>query len=184
VSTDATDDGPGLSLSERVERSPIGQLLISGAIALALLATLGTHLPPSAVAQSVGERANQVMHVLGIEQAWGVFAPDPRSTSLAMEARVTFDDGSTAVWRPPSGDKVVSNLRYYRWRKWVERVRSDDYSNTWDQTARWIADRYDDAPADVVRVDLVRRFRENALDDPQPPYSEYTFFTLDLEGGR
>jgi hypothetical protein len=179
VSTDQAPEGErAIPLSERVEQSPTGQLLISGAIALMLLATIGTHLPASAVAQSVGERANQVVHVLGVEQSWGVFAPDPRSTSLEMEARLTFVDGSTAVWRPPDGDKVVSNLRYYRWRKWVERVRSDDYANTWDQTARWIADQYEEP---VARVDLVRYFRENALDDPQPPYSEYTFFSLDLE---
>jgi hypothetical protein len=180
VSTDQAEDERATTLSERVEQSPIGQLLISGAIGLALLATIGTHLPASAVAQSVGERANQVVHVLGIEQSWGVFAPDPRSTSLNMEARVTFADGSAAVWTVPNGDKVVSNLRYYRWRKWVERVRSDDYSNTWEQTARWIAAQYDGRKSPVVRVDLVRFFRENSLDDPQPPYNEYTFYSLDL----
>ena len=179
MSTDETVNQQTVPLSQRVEQSAIGQLLISGAIALFLLATVGTHLPASAVAQSVGERANQVVHVFGMEQSWGVFAPDPRSTSLAMEARLTFADGSTKTWTPPSGDKVVSNLRYYRWRKWVERVRSDDYSNTWDQTARWIAGLYR-SEGSVERVDLVRFFRENSLDDPQPAYSEYTFYTLTL----
>jgi hypothetical protein len=182
VSSDPSEEERALPLSERVERSTLGQILISGAIALAILATIGTHLPSSSVAGSVGERSSQLTHAMGIEQSWGVFAPDPRSTSLDLEALVTFADGSTDRWTMPEGDPVVSNLRYYRWRKWLERVRSDDYSRIWDQTARWIARQYDDDGNPVVSVELIRFFRENALDDPQPPYDSYSFFTLDLRG--
>lgn len=184
MSSDELEAERPLPLSERIERSPIGQVVIGGAIALALLATIGTHLPGSSVARSVGARANELTHAMGIEQAWGVFAPDPRSTSLDMEARITFADGTTDRWTMPDGDVVVSNLRYYRWRKWLERVRSDDYSNVWEQTARWIAGQFDDRDSPVAQVELVRYFRENALDDPQPPFDEYTFYTLELEVDR
>ncbi len=184
MSSDTADGERVRSLAERVEQSSLGQIVISGAIALALLATIGTHLPSSSVSRSVSERSNQLTHAMGIEQAWGVFAPDPRSTSLDLEALVTFADGSTDRWTMPDGDAFVGNLRYYRWRKWLERVRSDDYSNIWDQTARWIARQYDDDDKPVVRVELIRYFRENALDDPQPPYDDYTFFTVELGAER
>lgn len=167
-------------LSERVERSSSGQLIISIAVVLVLLAQVLTHLPPSALDRALGPPANRIIRIFGIEQAWGVFAPDPRSTSLELEARVTFADGSATTWEVPEGPVVGANLRYYRWRKWLERIRSDDFRGLWPATARWVASLYDDGPEPVVRVELVRRFRENAIEGEQPPYQEYTFYTLDL----
>jgi len=168
-------------LSERFERSSWGRTLISALILLLLLAEIGTHLPASALEETVGESAHDVVRALAYEQTWGVFAPDPRPTSLKLEARVTFADGSTATWKPPSGPAIGTNLRYYRWRKWLERVRSDEYSNLWDPTARWIASLYDDRPSPVARVELIRHFRDNVVRGPQPPYAQFTYFTLDLE---
>lgn len=168
-------------LSERVERSSLGRLAISVVVVLVLLSEVGTHLPPSALARAVEPTAHQMVRLLASEQAWGVFAPNPRSSSLQVEARVTFADGSTTTWTVPEGANLVANLRYYRWRKWLERVRSDEYRSTWEPTARWIASLYDDQPTPVVRVELVRRFHENVVEGPQPPWQEYTYFTLELE---
>ncbi|MGH9275495.1 MAG: hypothetical protein ACRDZU_12685 [Acidimicrobiales bacterium] len=168
-------------LSERFERSSLGQFVASAGVVLVLLCQVGTHLPPSAVHRAVGPTANQMVRVLASEQAWGVFAPNPRATSLQVEGRVTFADGSTTVWTLPEGPNLGANLRYYRWRKWLERIRSDSYRDIWEPTARWIASLYEDERSPVVRVDLVRRFRDNALTGEQPPYKEFTYFTLDLD---
>ncbi len=167
-------------VSERVERSPAGRLVISAAIVLVLLVQVATHLPPSALDRALAPTANRVIRMLGIEQAWGVFAPDPRATSLELEARVTFADGSTATWEVPQGPVVGANLRYYRWRKWLERIRSDDFRGLWRPTAAWVASLYDDAPSPVAQVQLVRRFHENAIAGDQPPWQEHVFYTLDL----
>jgi hypothetical protein len=166
------------SLSERVERSAVGRVLISAAIVLVLLAQVATHLPPgSAVHRSVQGRANAAVRLVASEQQWGVFAPDPRTTSLRIEARVTFEDGSTAVWTLPEGARVGANLRYYRWRKWLERVRSDDFEALWEPTARWIASEHDDGPSPVARVELVRLSHENALQGDPLPYDAAVYFT-------
>ena len=167
-------------LSEQFERSSRGRTIISALVVLVLLAEIGTNLPASAVERAVGETAEQAARVIANEQVWGVFAPDPRSTSLKLEARVTFADRSTATWTVPTGPAIGTNLRYYRWRKWLERVRSDEYSNLWDPTARWIAWLYDDRPSPVVRVELIRHFRDNVVRGEQPPYSSFTYFTLEL----
>lgn len=181
MTTDVADTHSDAPLSERIEQSPWGRLAIGAAIVLIIATTVGTHLPASDLAQTVSPRSNEIIRLFGVEQSWGVFAPDPRSTSLGIEGRVTFADGGEAVWTLPSGSRLVGNLRYYRWRKWLERVRSDEYSSTWEPTARWIASLYDDRDSPVVKVELVRFFRENSILNPQPPYDQYTYFTLDVD---
>lgn len=166
------------ALSERVERSSVGQAVISISIVLLLLTGVGTHLPAgSAVHEQVSREANYLSRLVASEQQWGVFAPNPRSTSLRMEGRVTFEDGTTAVWRLPEGARIGGNFRYYRWRKWLERVRSDDFRSLWEPTARWIASEYADGPSPVAEVQLVRFFHENVLRGEQPPYEEFVYFT-------
>ncbi|HJR24781.1 MAG TPA: hypothetical protein VJ804_04865 [Acidimicrobiales bacterium] len=172
------------SLSERFERHALGQVVIGALVVLVILAEIGIHLPPSAIEREVSPTANRVIRLLAAEQAWGVFAPDPRGTSLKLEGRVTFADGSTEVWHLPEGAIVGENLRYYRWRKWLERVRSDQYTDIWDPTARWIASLYDDRDSAVVRVELVRLFHENSIQGPQPPWEEFTYYTLELDPGE
>jgi hypothetical protein len=174
---------PGLG--ERIERSAVAQILIAAAIVLILVAQVATHLPDSAIRDEVGDDASYFTRLTGTEQQWGVFAPNPRSTSLRIEGRVTFEDGSTAVWHLPEGPRVGANLRYYRWRKWLERVRSNDYRSLWDPTARWIAGLYDDGPSPVEKVELVRMFRENRLRGEQPRFEEVVYWTYrpDAEGG-
>jgi hypothetical protein len=126
-------------------------------------------------------RANAAVRLVASEQQWGVFAPDPRTTSLRIEGHVTFADGTTAVWTLPEGARIGANLRYYRWRKWLERVRSDDYTALWDPTARWIADEHSGGPSPVAKVELVRRFHDNTLRGDPLPYREFVYFTYEPE---
>ena len=76
------------ALSERVERSVTGRVVISVAIVLVLLAGVATHLPPgSALHRSLGRTGQHRDPPRGVEQQWAVFAPDPRSTSLEHRGR-------------------------------------------------------------------------------------------------
>jgi hypothetical protein len=170
------------ALSERIERSGPGRVAVSVAIVVVLAAQVVTHLPSDAAAhRSLGAEADLVLRLVASEQQWGVFAPDPRSTSLRLEGRITFEDGSSAVWRPPQGARIGANLRFYRWRKWLERVRADDQRALWEPTARWLAEEHAGGPSPVARVDLVRIFHENAVSGDQPPFEEFTFHTYVVE---
>lgn len=172
-------------LSERFEGSVLGRVLISVLVVVVIGLEIATHLPPSALQRAVSEDAGKAVRVLGIEHAWGVFAPDPRSTSIRLEARVTFADGTTTTWTIPEGPRVGSNLRLYRWRKWLERARSDSYRSIWRPTAEWIASIHSDGPSPVARVELVRHHRTNEISGEQPPWEETTYYVLDLtEEGR
>jgi len=143
-----------------------------------LLAEIGSHLPAgSALYDEVNDEAEFLIRAIATEQQWGVFAPDPRQTSLRLEGRVTFEDGTTALWELPEGPRIGANFRYYRWRKWLERVRSDDFRSLWAPTARWIAREYADRDSPVAKVELVRLFHPNVLVGEQPPYEEFTYCT-------
>lgn len=169
-------------LSERFERSIVGRILISLCVVVVLLAEVGAHLPASALATAVGPTSDRVARLAASEQTWAVFAPNPRSVSLKLDALVTFADGSTARWETPEGPALGANLRFYRWRKWIERARSDDQPALWDPTARWIASLYEGGPSPVAQVELIRRFHENVVEGPQPPWRAYTYYTLYLGG--
>lgn len=164
---------------ERFESSSIGRTIISAAILVVLVAVVVTHLPPSPLRRATDDPARQLLHAVGLEQQWAVFAPDPRRVSLELEARVTYADGSRQVWTPPAGSPWFENLRFYRWRKWMERVRQDDHRGIWEPTARWIADEHERPGNPVVRVELVRRFRDNVVDGPQPEWQEAVFYRFD-----
>ena len=69
--------------------------------------------------------AEPFLGATGLDQNWRVFAPDPRQTSLRLEARVRYANGSSAVWRPPTGDDLVGAYWDYRWAKWLENVTQD-----------------------------------------------------------
>jgi hypothetical protein len=135
------------------------------------------------VQRAVRPTADRAIRVLGSEQAWGVFSPNPRRISIDLEGRVTFADGSTATWEVPDGPIVGTNLRYYRWRKWLERIRADDARRFWEPTATWIASLHEGGPSPVERVELVRFFRDNRVRGPQPSWQQATFFVLDLREG-
>lgn len=110
-----------------------------------------------------------------------MFAPDPRGLVLALEARVTFADGSSRLWQPPSSDPVIGGYWDYRWRKYVENVRLDVRRELWPELAAYVA-RHERGSRRPVRVDLTRRWYE--LLPPggrvplRSPWKEYTFFTL------
>jgi hypothetical protein len=166
--------------SARLERSWIGQLAIGALVAVLLASQVATHLPSSALARATSPSADRALRTLGSEQAWGVFSPDPRRTSLDLEARITFADGTSTTWEVPSGPRVGANLRFYRWRKWLERIRSDQARGFWEPTARWLAEEHAGGPSPVVRVELIRYFRDNAVVGPQPEWQQAVFHTLDV----
>jgi len=170
----------GERLGERIERSLVGHIAIVVGIVVVLVAEVGTHLPASSLRQSLQPTAQRVAQLTATEQTWAVFAPDPRRVSLDLYADITFEDGTTERWTLPEGPIIAANLRFYRWRKWIESARADAQWRLWDPTARWIASLYDGRTSPVARVDLVRRFHDNVIDGPQPPWRTYTYYSLHL----
>jgi len=167
---------------QRFESSRTGQCVLS-ALMLVLVACIALwNLPPGRPRDEVRPVVGTVVQAVGLEQDWALFAPDPRSFSVGVYATVTHRDGRTERWTPPHGGLVLTPYRTYRWQKYVERLRADDYAGLWEPTARWVAKQTGN---DVVRVVLTRTFRDVATPGdgaPRPPTDRYDFYTLDLSG--
>ena len=113
-----------VSFQERVERSRGGRVLISLFVVVTVLTVLTANLPPSHL-QTLLQRADHpYLNGAFLSQDWGVFAPDPRSQTVDIFARVTFADGSHETWQIPARNPVVGEYIDYRWRKWEEWVAS------------------------------------------------------------
>jgi hypothetical protein len=118
-------DEPRRDLSERLEASRGGQLVLSAFVVVVLACIVVANLPESHVRREGLRAAGPLLRASGLDQDWRIFAPDPRRASIALEARITYADGSTVRWRPPAGGPLVGAYWDYRWRKWMEHVLFD-----------------------------------------------------------
>ena len=138
------------------------------------------NLPPGRPRDRARTVVGPVVLAIGLEQDWALFAPDPRRFGVGVYATVTHRGGRTERWVPPHNGLFLSPYRTYRWQKYVERLRADDYRSLWEPTARWIAE---DAGPGVTTVELVRTFREAVVPGsgkPRPAQGEFSFYTLTL----
>ena len=164
----------------RFEESRLGRVLLSLVMAVLVVAVVIWNLPAGRPREELRPAAAHVLLPLGLDQDWALFAPDPRGFSVGVEARLTYADGRRRVVVPPHNGRVVAPYRTYRWQKYVERLRADDYASLWEPTARWYAREH--GPG-VTRVELVRTFRDAAKPgaaDGRPARGEFSFYTLEL----
>jgi hypothetical protein len=164
----------------RFETSLLGRLLLTAVMGVLVVSVALWNLPPGRPRDELRPAVGRVLLPLGLDQDWALFAPDPRSFSVGLYARVTKADGSVQLWYPPVDGVVAAPYRSYRWQKYVERVRADDYAGLWEPTARWVARQVD---GDVRQVVLVRTYRDALTPGVLGPRAErgsYDFFTLEL----
>jgi len=164
----------------RFEQNPYVQGVLTVVLVVVMGAVLLWNLPPGPPREQLRPAVGPLMHSLGLEQDWALFAPDPRSFTVGVYATLTFADGHTERWVPPHNGLFLAPYRTYRWQKYVERVRADDYSGLWEPTARWVARQ---AIGEVTKVVLTRTFREAKVpgaEGPRPPEGRFDFYTLEL----
>jgi hypothetical protein len=153
------------SLQRSLESSDIGRALISAFILVTLAGVLITNLSDSKLKRDLDRRSGSYLASVGLDQGWGMFAPDTRPYAVHMYARVRFDDGQTRNWDPPRNGDLVGAYRDYHWQKWMEIVVHS--SRLWRQAALYAAKHTDGEGAQPVDVTLVHRVRANF-----PPGSE------------
>lgn len=157
---------------------------VQGALTVLALLLVGSvvlwNLPAGRPRDATRPTVGAVVQGLGLEQDWALFAPNPRSYSVGIYATITHRSGRVETWVPPHNGLLLTPYRTYRWQKYVERVRGDDYSGLWEPTARWIAREHGD---DVTKVVLTRTFQEAKVPGaagPRPALGRFDFYTLDL----
>ena len=168
-------------MQERLETSPAGRAAISGLIAVVLLGVTLTHLPASHFKREHDRIMGPFLLATGLDQDWGVFAPDPRRKVIELSGRIVYPGGAVERWHVPDGDPLIGAYWDYRWRKWAEQLILDTHRGLWPGFAAWVArDRRRREPL-PTRVELVRRFYDNLPPGRGPdrtPWRSRTFFRL------
>jgi hypothetical protein len=166
---------------ERLEQSPAVQGVLTVVMAVVVGSLVLWNLPAGRAKEATRPTAGTFVQALGMEQDWALFAPNPRSYSVGVYATITHRDGRTETWVPPHNGLLLAPYRTYRWQKYVERVRADDYSNIWEPTARWLAREH--GGSDVTKVVLTRTFQDAQVPGSKggrPKVGRFDFYTLDL----
>ena len=175
------DAGGREGLQERIERSPRGRLGLSVLLAVGLVVIIIQTAQPSAVRTEVLDLTQPVLYATGLDQGWGVFAPDPRNKSLEFLARVHYEDGTTETWRMPEGGALIGDYWDYRWRKYLEFLVQEPYlQQTSKPFSEYVARQMHRDGRTPVKVVLVRRSRtvRPGKTPPVSPVREEAYFTL------
>lgn len=172
-------------LQERFESSDIGRSLISALIIVTLVSVIATQLPNSELKRVIVRADQHYINAIGLDQTWGVFAPDPRRSSLDLRATVRYADGSTGTWRLPRAEPFIGNYWDYRWRKWLENVvQESNRDELFEPTAAWIARQTSRDGQRPIRVTLIRRVQPlppPGKDRDHGPWQQAAYYTLDLK---
>lgn len=87
------------------------QTLISAFVLVLLFCVVVAAMPTSSLERTLSRPARPFLEATGLDQDWGVFAPNPRSRVIDMRVRLEYPDGRMSTWRP---------RKDYRWRKLME----------------------------------------------------------------
>ena len=84
-------------MQKRLESSRAGRAAISVFIVVTVVSVVVWNLPPSEIKNEALAFTGPYVRATGLNQNWGVFAPDPRRHTLELYARVRYADGSEEV---------------------------------------------------------------------------------------
>jgi hypothetical protein len=162
--------------------------VVSAFIALVLAVVTLANLPDSTVQRSLLTVGQPYLNLLGLDQNWGVFAPQGRQFVMALEAEIRYRDGSTSIWRTPEGDPVFGAYWDYRWLKWAEYVataRELDDTAIWRPAALWVARNASRRGKRPTEVALVAREYDLAPPGKSPdrgPWRRTVLYRVPFQG--
>jgi hypothetical protein len=114
--------------------------VLSAALVLALAGAVVYNLPQSHLRDELYPKTQPYMNAVGLDQNWGVFAPDPRKQVLGFEARINYPTGGSDIWRPPVRGRLIGSYSDYRWQKWFDNAITQGQSRGFlPSGARWVA---------------------------------------------
>ena len=174
-------------MQERLESTTAGRAAISVFVLVTVLCLVFWNLPDSELKAQSSRVVRPYILATGLNQNWGVFAPDPRRQVIDLVARVRYADGTEATIEYPRGGRLIGTYWDYRWRKWYEAVRQNRGEHLWPAAAAWFAQRERAEGRRPVRVTLVRRWSDLLLPGEGPergPWQEFAFYTYDVPEPR
>lgn len=108
------------TLQQRFEESRVGEVVISGLVAVILFVCVVWNLPDAEMKRKLTPMITPFVLATGLDQGWQMFAPDPPHRLDVLLVHVTMSDGAERIWTFRPGDKVVGSFRWYHWQKMRE----------------------------------------------------------------
>jgi hypothetical protein len=161
--------------------------LISGFILFHCVAIACYALPiDSLLVGDIKDLLRPYLSSVGLIQNWAMFAPEPLSLNVYVEAQITYRSGRTVEWMFPRPQDFGYAERYLkeRQRKFVsDALRLDVYAALWPGAARYVARLNNTDPTNPpVAVKFIRHWSKILLPEPGQPHKQepehsYAFFT-------
>lgn len=180
-----------------MDRKPIAgwkRCFLNIFIALHVAIILFWGLPDSGFRNRMARPFEKYVSYMGLWHMWGMFAPMPLVVHFDLRAKVKYRDGSVVEWVAPRPEDspVLGRVYKERYRKWREKVRTDEYKMVWADAGRFIARQNFKDPANPpVEVKLTRYWVRipppNLRRDYQPmptgfnPTNSFTFATVAIK---
>jgi hypothetical protein len=135
-----------------------GQAILTAFIVVTLVSVAAANLPDSPLRRLLDTFAQPYRNLVGLNQGWDVFAPNPPRQSRFFEAVLAHEDGSATKWRFPRGAPALDAVWDDRWRKLAE--NQGETPGLWEQTASWLARREFERGRPVRAVTLIAWWRD------------------------
>lgn len=174
-------------LQDGIEGSRFGRAVISVFVVVTVASLVVWNLPDSELRRRALPPVEPYVNLTGLDQNWGVFAPDPRRETIAVFARAKYRSGREETLQFPSGDPVIGAYWDYRWRKFYEAASSPAHEGLWHAAAAWFARTAAEKGGTVSSVTLVRRASTLLPPGPAPEHAEpreEEYYTLTVEAPR
>lgn len=108
----------------RVKWTGVAQLGVSALILAILTISILSAVPGSVIKDSASPVLVPIARLAGLDQGWGMFAPNPPKANSQLEVHVIMSDGTDRVWQPFDDPA----LRVMQWRKFKEEiVKSEEF---------------------------------------------------------
>lgn len=147
----------GASVQKRIESTGVGRVVLSLVIAFTLLAVLVTNLPESELRRKLSNTTQPYLNAIGLDQNWGVFAPDPRREVLGLKGKLFYANGPPETWRPPVRGDLIGEYSDYRWQKFMENVLAEGGAGMLTRsTAGWVAREGRERSEPPVQITLTK----------------------------
>ncbi|MGH3561017.1 MAG: hypothetical protein ACRDTN_04240 [Mycobacterium sp.] len=149
-------------IQQSFEESKLGEIVISGLVALFLTTSVIWNMPPdSAIRSALVPLVTPIGQATGLSQNLAPFAPDPVSTNDSLEVHVIMADGTSRVWKlEPPGRGLKRQFGWKHYRQFSYRlIEEPDVRPAY---LHWVVRKLTGPGERAVRVELIDK-REQML---------------------
>lgn len=142
------------------DETAFGQVIISGLVVVIITVGVVWNLPSAALTRPLTPVLGPVAGSTGLQQGWGMFAPNPYRQRKSLEVRVTMADGEERLWEVKRGDRVIGSFVWTHWQQLAS--QAIDKPRVRARFASWIVREVTRPGESPVRVRMVARIENLA----------------------